>query len=276
MFKINCLFPFRLEVLFFPRWTPIQSCLNKVSRFSNLSYSHQSRLGNQKKITENKDIFVWFLKWWLVEMWCDKMAQNGQKRQKMAKWQLGCPISPSGIVLKIIQGWFCFQWFFWIFWAYVGDYATGLKIDYFFQAWLYRQPSWICLYLKFPRHEFAWICFGGYIDPNEGLGAKIGEIVKNSYTMTIMSGLFASHSIKQLMLDSEYCCLNYIDTYMEQFETPSLCSLLHRCILPADYLQITCRDNTLYIGSKSGMEWGWYFGICHIQQYSSMGVMEFL
>jgi len=52
------------------------------------------------------------------------------------------------------------------------------------QTWLYRGPYWIFLYLKFLRH----ILFGN-IDPNEGLGAKIGEIVKMSISMAIMSGL---------------------------------------------------------------------------------------
>jgi len=54
------------------------------------------------------------------------------------------------------------------------------KSTNFFQKLLYRWPSWICLYLKFPMHKFAWF-FCHYIDPYEGLGAKIGELLKMSY-----------------------------------------------------------------------------------------------
>jgi len=32
--------------------------------------------------------------------------------------------------------------------------------------------------------------FGGYIDPNEGLGAKNGELLEMSYSMAIITGLF--------------------------------------------------------------------------------------
>jgi len=75
-----------------PRWPPVWSCLKKMGRFSDLSCNRQGGLGKgRRKVAENGYIFVWFLKWLLLEIWGDKIAKNGTKRQKNAKMATWLP-----------------------------------------------------------------------------------------------------------------------------------------------------------------------------------------